>query len=64
MPHPHVVAERSHAGYVRVLLSRPERRNALDPGMVTALTEVMRDAGDAVLANRAAWEQMLGRGTG
>jgi enoyl-CoA hydratase/carnithine racemase len=49
MPHPHVVAERSHAGYVRVLLSRPERRNALDPGMVTALTEVMRDAGDAVV---------------
>lgn len=46
MPHPHVVVEPSDAGYLRVLLARPERRNALDPGMVTALTEAMRDAGD------------------
>lgn len=41
MPHPHVIVERSTAGYVRVLLSRPERRNALDPGMVTALAEAL-----------------------
>ena len=39
MTHPHVVAERSRAGYLRVLLARPERRNALDAGMVGALVE-------------------------
>jgi len=39
MPHPHVVMERSAAGYIRLLLSRPDRRNALDPGMVRALLE-------------------------
>jgi len=49
MPHPHLVVERSSAGYVRLLLSRPERRNALDPGMVTAVTEAMRDCADAVV---------------
>jgi enoyl-CoA hydratase len=42
MPHPHVVVERSSAGYTRVLLSRPERRNALTPDMMTALTEALR----------------------
>jgi enoyl-CoA hydratase/carnithine racemase len=42
MPHPQVVVEQDSAGYVRVLLSRPERRNALTPDMVTALTEAMR----------------------
>ena len=41
MPHPHVVVEPSAAGYLRVLLSRPDRRNALDPGMVTALAEAL-----------------------
>ena len=49
MPHPHVVVDRSHAGYVRLLLSRPERRNAFDPGMVGALTEVMKAEDDAVV---------------
>src|SRR6266851_2882230 len=39
MPHPHVVVERSAADYLRLLLSRPDRRNALDPGMVRALLE-------------------------
>jgi enoyl-CoA hydratase/carnithine racemase len=39
MPHPHVVVERSAAGYLRLLLSRPDRRNALDAGMVRALLE-------------------------
>jgi enoyl-CoA hydratase/carnithine racemase len=43
MPHPHVVVERSTAGYLRVLLSRPERRNALDAGMVTALAEALTE---------------------
>lgn len=42
MPHPQVVVERRSAGHVRLLLSRPERRNALTPGMVTALMEAMR----------------------
>jgi enoyl-CoA hydratase len=41
MPHPHVLVECSSAGYVRVLLSRPERRNALTPGMVSALAEAL-----------------------
>ncbi len=48
MTHPNVVVER-HAGYRRLRLSRPERRNALDPGMVSALTEAMSDARDAVV---------------
>lgn len=39
MPHPHVVVEHSPAGYLRLLLSRPERRNALDAGMVRALLD-------------------------
>lgn len=49
MPHPNVVAERSSAGYLRLLLSRPDRRNALVPGMVVALTDEMRADGDAVV---------------
>jgi enoyl-CoA hydratase len=49
MPHPNVVAERSSAGYLRLLLSRPDQRNALVPGMVTALTEAMRADSDAVV---------------
>jgi enoyl-CoA hydratase/carnithine racemase len=42
MPHPHVVVERSAAGYLRLLLARPDRRNALDPGMVRALMHAFR----------------------
>jgi enoyl-CoA hydratase len=49
MPHPNVVAQRSSAGYLRLLLSRPDQRNALVPGMVTALTEAMQADGDAVV---------------
>jgi enoyl-CoA hydratase len=49
MPHPNVVAERGSAGYLRLLLSRPGQRNALVPGMVTALTEAMRADSDAVV---------------
>jgi enoyl-CoA hydratase len=37
MPHPHVTVERDPAGYLRILLARPDRRNALDLGMVEAL---------------------------
>src|SRR6266702_1908402 len=49
MPHPHVVVERSHAGFLLLLLSRPERRNAFDPEMVGALTEAMKAEDDAVV---------------
>jgi enoyl-CoA hydratase len=49
MPHPNVLAERSSAGYLRLLLSRPDQRNALVPGMVVALTEAMQDDGEAVV---------------
>jgi enoyl-CoA hydratase len=49
MPHPNVVAERSSAGYLRLLLSRPDQRNALVPGMVVALTEAMQADSDAVV---------------
>jgi enoyl-CoA hydratase len=41
MSHPHVVVERSGAGYLRVLLARPDRRNALDAGMVQALVDTV-----------------------
>lgn len=43
MPHPHVIVERSAAGRLQVLLARPERRNALNPGMVTALAEALTE---------------------
>jgi enoyl-CoA hydratase/carnithine racemase len=49
MPHPNVLADRSSAGYLRLLLSRPDQRNALVPGMVVALTEAMQADGDAVV---------------
>jgi enoyl-CoA hydratase len=49
MPHPNVVAESSSAGYLRLLLSRPDQRNALVPGMVVALTEAMQADSDAVV---------------
>jgi enoyl-CoA hydratase/carnithine racemase len=49
MAHPHVVIEPSDAGYLRVSLARPERRKALDPGMVSALTGAMRERDDAVV---------------
>ena len=49
MPHPNVVAECSGAGYLRLLLSRPDQRNALVPGMVAALTDAMRADSDAVV---------------
>jgi enoyl-CoA hydratase len=49
MPHPDVLVERSEAGYLRVALSRPERRNALDPEMVAALIEALSADPDAVV---------------
>jgi hypothetical protein len=56
MAHPQVVVEPGDAGYLPVLLARPERRNALDPGMVSTLTEAMSDAGDKLV--------LLGSGAG
>ena len=49
MPHPHVVVERSAAGYLRLLLSRPDRRNALDAGMVRALLEAFSAEPEALV---------------
>ena len=49
MPHPNVVAKRSTSGYLQLLLSRRDQRNALVPGMVVALTEAMQADGDAVV---------------
>src|SRR5260370_36607346 len=49
MPHPHVVVERSAADYLRLLLSRPDRRNALDPGMVRALLEAFGTEPEALV---------------
>ena len=49
MPHPHVVVERDEAGYLRLALDRPQRRNALDPGMVVALTEALSADPQAVV---------------
>jgi len=37
MPHPHLTVEVSPAGYRRVCLARPERRNALDVSLMRAL---------------------------
>jgi enoyl-CoA hydratase len=49
MPHPQVVVERGSAGHVRLLLARPERRNALTPGMVTALIAALRADDEATV---------------
>jgi enoyl-CoA hydratase len=49
MPHPNIVVERTSAGYLRLLLSRPDQRNALAPGMVVALTDAMRADSEAVV---------------
>jgi enoyl-CoA hydratase len=43
MSHPHVTVERSQCGYLRVLLARPDRRNALDAGMVRVLLNAFID---------------------
>jgi enoyl-CoA hydratase len=41
MPHHRVVIERSPAGYLRIVLARPDRRNALDEGMARALLDAL-----------------------
>jgi enoyl-CoA hydratase len=39
MPHPHLVVEQSPAGYRRLRLARPERRNALDLPLMAAVRD-------------------------
>jgi len=41
MPHPHLTVETSPAGYRWLRLARPERRNALDVGLLRAVTEAL-----------------------
>jgi len=43
MPHPHLRVERSPAGYRRLLLSRPQRHNALDVGLARALRDALAE---------------------
>ena len=43
MPHPHLRVERSPAGYRRLLLSRPQRHNALDVGLARALRDAFAE---------------------
>jgi enoyl-CoA hydratase/carnithine racemase len=59
MAHPHVLAERSEAGYLRLTLNRPERRNALDAGMVAALAEGLSADPDAVVVLGSATRGMF-----
>lgn len=46
MPTTHVVVERARAGFLRVLLARPRRRNAIDLAMAHALHDALRSAWD------------------
>ena len=41
MTHPHLSVETSQAGYRRMRLSRPERRNALDVSLLRAVTDAL-----------------------
>jgi enoyl-CoA hydratase/carnithine racemase len=41
MPHPHLTAETSPAGYRWLRLARPERRNALDLSLLRAVTDAL-----------------------
>jgi enoyl-CoA hydratase/carnithine racemase len=41
MPHPHLTVEASPAGYRWLRLARPERRNALDVGLLRAVAEAL-----------------------
>ena len=43
----HLRVEHSPAGYRRLLLSRPERRNALDVGLAQALRDTLGQTGRA-----------------
>jgi enoyl-CoA hydratase/carnithine racemase len=41
MPHRHLLAEHHAAGYRWLRLARPERRNALDPGLLAAVRDAL-----------------------
>jgi enoyl-CoA hydratase/carnithine racemase len=41
MPHPHLVVEHSPAGYRWLRLARPDRRNALDVGLMCAVRDAL-----------------------
>jgi len=41
MPHPHLTVEISPAGYRRMRLAHPERRNALDVSLLRAVTDAL-----------------------
>jgi enoyl-CoA hydratase/carnithine racemase len=41
MSHPHLLVEHHPAGYRWLRLARPERRNALDPGLMAAIRDVL-----------------------
>jgi len=41
MSHPHLLVEHHPAGYRWLRLARPERRNALDPGLMAALRDAL-----------------------
>jgi enoyl-CoA hydratase/carnithine racemase len=41
MPHPHLIVEHSPAGYRWLRLARPERRNALDVGLMAAVRDAI-----------------------
>ena len=43
MPHPHLVVEHRPAGYRWLRLARPERRNALDVGLMTAVRDAVAE---------------------
>jgi enoyl-CoA hydratase len=59
MPDQRIVVERGSAGCLRLLLARPDRRNALVPGMVAALTEAMRSDPGAVVVLRSTDPQVF-----
>jgi len=40
-PHPHLLVEDHRAGYRWLRLARPERRNALDPGLLAAIRDAL-----------------------
>jgi enoyl-CoA hydratase/carnithine racemase len=46
MPNTHLVVERARAGFLRVLLARPRRRNAVDLAMAHALHDALRSDWD------------------
>jgi enoyl-CoA hydratase/carnithine racemase len=43
MPHPHLVVEQHPAGYRWLRLARPERRNALDVGLMAAVRDALAE---------------------